>query len=224
MLQGLNRLPLFWIVNISRSEELADKWREPFQLRTLSLSLFLVELVKSTLKMSSTEDDSVASLFHALEHKRNEIINSTQADQDTNPGLSAHDSTDSEWLKLYDPDSQRFYYANTRTNVTQWEVPVELMENTLVDSISYSASFNSKTGAISEVGEQGYFEKRGRPSDREGRQMSAFFDLSTFEQNRIEAAEKKRKLQTSGIDWKKYKEEKKKKRFRLKNSWLYEDE
>ena len=177
--------------------------------------------------MASDKEDSVASLFDALETKRNEII-STNSDSTKVGGeegtAKSNQSSGSSWIKLFDPNSQRYYYANVHTNATQWEIPLDFTESNLLDSISYSASFNSKTGAISEVGELGFFEKRGRPTDREGRQMSAFFDLSTFEQNRAEAAEKKRKLQTSGIDWKKYKEEKKKKRFRLKNSWLYEDE
>ena len=178
--------------------------------------------------MTSEKEDSIASLFDALESKRNEIVSaatsdSVQTGSQTGTAMSTQ-SVGSSWLKLFDPNSQRFYYANVHTNATQWEAPADFSESNLVDSISYSASFNSKTGAISEVGELGYYEKRGRPTDREGRQMSAFFDLNTFEQNRAEAAEKKRKLQTSGIDWKKYKEEKKKKRFRLKNSWLYEDE
>ena len=177
--------------------------------------------------MASEKEDSVASLFDALESKRNEIVSATADSVQSSNQVGTTmlgQSSGSSWIKLFDPNSQRFYYANVHSNATQWEVPLDFTENNLVDSISYSASFNSKTGSISEVGELGYYEKRGRPTDREGRQMSAFFDLSTFEENRAEAAEKKRKLQNSGIDWKKYKEEKKKKRFRLKNSWLYEDE
>lgn len=62
--------------------------------------------------------------------------------------------------------------------------------------------------------------QKGRPDDRQGRQMSAFFDLSTLEKNREEAQRVKKQLQQAkNIDWRKYKEEKK--LMKLKRSWLY---
>ena len=139
-----------------------------------------------------------------------------------------------KYTKHFDEASQRYYYYNTETLTSQWDEPEDYSElvldslshpiNSLVESVPSVALFNSKSGAISSIGSQSYFEKQGRATDKEGRQLGVFFDMNTFEKNRAEAAEKKRKLQASGINWREYKEEKKKKRFRLKNSWLYEED
>ena len=52
------------------------------------------------------------------------------------------------------------------------------------------ASFNSKAGHF--IAADGtYWDKVGRPNDREGRQLSNFMDLSTLERNREEAKLKK---------------------------------
>ena len=61
----------------------------------------------------------------------------------------------------------------------------------------------------------------GRPDDREGRQMHNFFDINTLEQNRKEAEEKKKQLKN--VDWRKYKEDRKKRKRLMKERWLHED-
>jgi hypothetical protein len=54
--------------------------------------------------------------------------------------------------------------------------------------------------------------------------MSHFFDLSALEKNREEAKRIKEKLKrNNNIDWKKINAEKKAKRQKKKNQWLFED-
>ena len=51
--------------------------------------------------------------------------------------------------------------------------------------------------------------------------MHNFFDISTLEQNRKEAEEKKQKLKN--VDWRKYKEDRKKRKRLMKERWLHDD-
>jgi hypothetical protein len=170
----------------------------------------------------SAESNSLAALLDIIDSKKKELSSPVTIipPDDTRTQLPTI-----HWIKYFDPATQRDYYANALTQITQWERPDGYEDpSNLVDSISSNASFDVKTGSIRMIGTQSYFEKVGRASDRAGRQLETFFDMSTFEQNREDASEKKRKLQNSGIDWKQYKEDKKKKKFRMKNNWLYEND
>jgi hypothetical protein len=85
------------------------------------------------------------------------------------------------------------------------------------------ASFNSQNGRFANAGSETYYEKQGIPADREGRQMSHFFDISSLDENRRQAEQMKRdRQQMKGYDWKSYKEQKKAKRQKTRNAWLYE--
>ena len=54
--------------------------------------------------------------------------------------------------------------------------------------------------------------------------MSAFFDISTLEENRKEAKVKKDKLSSNkSIDWAELRQNKKKRKDKLRNQWLQED-
>ncbi len=64
----------------------------------------------------------------------------------------------------------------------------------------------------------------GRPSDKASRQLAAFVDLEELERNRQETKAKKAELHAQtknmNIDWKKVKEDKKKRKLQ---EWLKED-
>lgn len=141
------------------------------------------------------------------------------------------------WTRYYDTTSSRFYYYNSMTKVTQWEKPegyidTQLPSASLVpsatvtpSSTSYStiASFSTSNGAFAQSGHGTYWDSVNRPGDREGRQMSAFFDLNALDRNRQEARERQEQLRRSGIDWKAYKEEKKAEKRKRRNQWLLEE-
>lgn len=141
------------------------------------------------------------------------------------------------WTKLYDPNTGYYYYYNSKTMVSQWEKPEGFVEtdapppppswaplsSTVSADYIVQATFNKQTGRFSHTGTDSYFEHVGRAPDREGRQMSAFFDLSQLERNREEAKKKKQELLSSSIDWRQYKEDKKKKRQKIHNKWLYDE-
>ena len=104
-----------------------------------------------------------------------------------------------KWFKYYDTSSSKHYYHNIETQVTQWDVPedyVEPIHDTLSSNLSTAnntnisykstASFTNDKGVFSTSGEGSYWDKMNRPDDKAGRQMSAFFDISTLEQNREE--------------------------------------
>ena len=105
-----------------------------------------------------------------------------------------------KWFKYYDTSSSKHYYHNIETQVTQWDVPNDYVEPILTDTLlpsmhssnltntSYkaTASFTNDKGVFSTSGEGSYWDKVNRPDDKAGRQMSAFFDISTLEQNREE--------------------------------------
>lgn len=113
-----------------------------------------------------------------------------------------------DWIKHYDPTHAQFYYYNYKTGVTQWEQPEGFIEPIIITpppaqnlpitaeaASGYAATFNSRTGSFSSAGSKTYWENVGRPTDREGRQLSAFFNLSDLEKNRAEAKMKKKELQ-----------------------------
>ena len=79
-------------------------------------------------------------------------------------------------------------------------------------SSDYSAAafFNKKTNRFQKV--ENHWESKGLPTDREGRQLSAFFDVEAYQQSRaIEKKPNKPKKQSAKY-WKKVKEEKKRKK------------
>ena len=142
------------------------------------------------------------------------------------------------WVKHDDPRSGKPYYYNILTNETCSEEPADYVEpssmpawqptetQTAHHGASYtdysaSASFNVNSGRFGFAGNGSYWERMGRPDDREGRQMHNFFDLSTLEQNRKEAEQKKQKLKN--VDWRKYKEESKKRKRLVRERWLHDD-
>ncbi|RHY00390.1 hypothetical protein DYB36_014380, partial [Aphanomyces astaci] len=85
------------------------------------------------------------------------------------------------------------------------------------------AHMNMLSGRFSGASGDQYFHKQNIPTDKAGRQLSNFFDLTAFEANRAEAKRLKDELKTKNIDWKKYNEDKKRKRHRVRNKWMYED-
>ena len=142
------------------------------------------------------------------------------------------------WVKHDDPRSGQSYYYNILTNETRWEEPADYVEpssmpawqpaegQTAQHGASYadysaSASFNTNSGRFDYSGDGSYWERMGRPDDREGRQMHNFFDISTLENNRKEAEEKKKQLKN--VDWRKYKEDRKKRKRLMKERWLHDD-
>lgn len=140
------------------------------------------------------------------------------------------------WSKLYDPNTGHFYYYNSRTFISQWEKPEGFVDSdvppppawatTSVSSsadLTVQATFNKQSGRFSHAGDGTYFERIGRSADREGRQMSAFFNMTDLQRNREVAKEKKKQLLSSSVDWRKYKEDKKKKRQKVQNKWLYDE-
>lgn len=113
-----------------------------------------------------------------------------------------------DWIKHFDPTHSLFYYYNYKTGVTQWEEPEGFIEPIIITpslaqnnpltaeaSNGYAATFNSRTGSFSSAGTNSYWESVGRPPDREGRQLSSFFNLTDLERNRAEAKMKKKELQ-----------------------------
>ncbi|RHY31652.1 hypothetical protein DYB32_003298 [Aphanomyces invadans] len=148
------------------------------------------------------------------------------------------------WQQHYDPKTQRYYYFDTKTNTTQWEPPSDgsavaaavggadwVPATTDADASVVSAQsdytvaahMNLLNGRFSGASGDQYFHKQNIPTDKAGRQLANFFDLTAFEANRAEAKRMKEALKTKNIDWKKYNEEKKRKRHRVRNKWMYED-
>lgn len=147
------------------------------------------------------------------------------------------------WTKYFDPKSAKFYYHNAQMNVTQWEAPSEgIIDTSFIAPVATAvgsssstamptassqyavrASFAASNGSFALPGEGTYWDKVGRPSDRAGRQMAAFFDVSDLERNREEAREKKARLQQSGVDWREYKEAKLQEKKKRRSEWLRDD-
>mmetsp|Transcript_17894 Transcript_17894/g.17964 ORF Transcript_17894/g.17964 Transcript_17894/m.17964 type:complete len:241 (+) Transcript_17894:53-775(+) len=163
--------------------------------------------------------------------------NDSAAESNISEADSAYD-----WSCQFDPVTNLNYYYNHRTGKSQWERPEGYIDSTVIasglsntstDQFNTSssneylsqASFNLQTGRFSQSGTSSYWDKVGRPGDREGRQMSAFFDIQDLDTNRIQAKEKKKEiLEKKNINWRQYKEERKKKRQKITNKWLYEDD
>ncbi|KAF4316862.1 hypothetical protein BBO99_00007720 [Phytophthora kernoviae] len=150
-----------------------------------------------------------------------------------------------EWQQHIDAQTQRYYYHNVVSGVTQWNkpdapivsgladwIPPEVPESgengagrKVVSGVNYvaQAKFNRLTGKYEQLGGDDYWRNAGVASDRAGRQMSHYFDMSEFEKNREEARRKKEQLKRKNIDWKKIAAEKKAKKQKQKNEWLYND-
>jgi hypothetical protein len=144
-----------------------------------------------------------------------------------------------KWIKIDDPMGRGSYYADAETGATQWEVPQDYndLEEILTNNsgtggeeqeqeerpvYSQAATFSTKSGRFDGLSGAGsHWERQGIPSDRESRQMSAYFDVSSLDENRKQALEKKRKLQQAkGINWKEIASERKKMKAKRKNAWL----
>ncbi|GMF59478.1 unnamed protein product [Phytophthora fragariaefolia] len=150
-----------------------------------------------------------------------------------------------EWQQHVDAQTQRYYYHNVVTGVTQWNkpdapivsgladwIPPEVPEANMpqarqktVSGVNYvaQAKFNRLTGKYEQLGEDEYWQNAGMASDRAGRQMSHFFDMTELEKNREEARRRKEQLKRRHIDWKKISAEKKAKKQKQRNEWLYTD-
>ncbi|KAK1948343.1 WW domain-binding protein 4 [Phytophthora citrophthora] len=151
-----------------------------------------------------------------------------------------------EWQQHIDAQTQRYYYHNVATGVTQWNkpdaaivsgladwIPPEVPESDstgagqkkTVSGVNYiaQAKFNRLTGKYEQLGGDDYWQNAGIASDRAGRQMSHFFDMSELEKNREEAVRRKEQLKRKNIDWKKISAEKKAKKQKQRNEWLYTD-
>lgn len=85
------------------------------------------------------------------------------------------------------------------------------------------AKFNRLTGKYEQLGGDDYWQNAGIAPDRAGRQMSHFFDMTELEKNREEARRRKEQLKRKNIDWKKITAEKKAKKQKQRNEWLYTD-
>jgi len=94
-----------------------------------------------------------------------------------------------------------------------------------VSGVNYvaRAKFNRLTGKYEQLGSDEYWLNAGIAPDRAGRQMSHFFDMNELEKNREEARRRKEQLKRKHIDWKKISAEKKAKKQKQKNEWLYTD-
>jgi hypothetical protein len=94
-----------------------------------------------------------------------------------------------------------------------------------VSGINYvaRAKFNRLTGKYEQHDNDEYWNSVGAPSDRAGRQMSHFFDMTALEKNREEARRKTEALKRKNINWKKVAAEKKAKKQKQKNEWIYTD-
>lgn len=150
-----------------------------------------------------------------------------------------------EWQQHVDPQTQRYYYHNVNTGVTQWNkpdapiisgladwIPPEIPDSnsTAADTKTTSganyvarAKFNRLTGKYEQLGGDDYWQNAGIASDRAGRQMSHFFDVTELEKNREEARRRKEQLKRKNIDWKKITAEKKAKKQKQRNEWLFVD-
>ncbi|CAI5747345.1 unnamed protein product [Peronospora destructor] len=149
-----------------------------------------------------------------------------------------------EWQQHIDAQTQRYYYHNVVTGATQWNepdapiisglanwIPPEVPESDstgtgkTVLGVNYvaRAKFNRLTGKYEQLGGDDYWQNAGIAADRAGRQMSHFFDMTELEKNREEAVRRKEQLKRKNIDWKKIMAEKKAKKQKQKNEWLFTD-
>ena len=95
----------------------------------------------------------------------------------------------------------------------------------LVDGVHYTTvgKLNRVTGKYEKFGGQDYWDAVGIAPDRAGRQMSQFFDITQLEENRKKAVLIKEQLKRKNINWKKVNAEKKAKKQKRNNKWLFED-
>ena len=138
------------------------------------------------------------------------------------------------WCQYCDNTSGKFYYYNLVNKITQWEKPKNFIEPIIIptqpvqsSSLSYfdcTASFNTKNGSFQSSSETDHWETTGKSSDRATRQMSAFFDVSKFDENREQAKKIREDLKKSNIDWKKYSADKKLEKRKRNNEWLMKDD
>ncbi|CAH0515331.1 unnamed protein product [Peronospora belbahrii] len=149
-----------------------------------------------------------------------------------------------EWQQHIDAQTQRYYYHNMVTGATQWNkpdapivsglanwIPPEVPESNstgrdkTISGVNYvaRAKFNRLTGKYEQLGGDDYWQNVGIASDRAGRQMSHFFDMTGLEKNREEALRRKEELKRKNIDWKKITAEKKAKKQKQRNAWLLTD-
>ncbi|KAE8910939.1 hypothetical protein PF005_g1702 [Phytophthora fragariae] len=160
-------------------------------------------------------------------------------------GADALRTAKAEWQQHVDAQTQRYYYHNAVTGVTQWNkpdapivsgladwIPPEVAESDTtgagqktVSGVNYvaRAKFNRLTGKYEQLGGDEYWQNAGIAPDRAGRQMSHFFDMTELEKNREEARRRKEQLKRKNIDWKKITAEKKAKKQKQRNEWLYTD-
>jgi WW domain len=144
------------------------------------------------------------------------------------------DSCPYNWTEYFDPNTNKPYYYNLISKRTQWEKPVGYSSTLSITAPnqpedastlnSFKATFNRKTGAFGTASDLSYWETVGRPTDREGRQMSAFFDISSLDSNRQQAASIKEKLANSNIDWRAYRDKKKSDKHSKNKEWLLKDD
>ncbi|OWY94051.1 hypothetical protein PHMEG_00036332 [Phytophthora megakarya] len=161
------------------------------------------------------------------------------------PSTVASTTSKAEWQQHIDSQTQRYYYHNVVTGVTQWNkpdapivsgladwIPPEVSEPESTDTkqktvsgVNYvaQAKFNRVTGKYEQLGGDDYWQNVGVAPDREGRQMSHFFDMNELEKNREEAQRRKEQLKRKNIDWKKRTAEKKAKKQKQRNEWLFID-
>ncbi|KAG6610114.1 WW domain-binding protein 4 [Phytophthora cinnamomi] len=176
------------------------------------------------------------------------IDSSTPSAASTVDGDGAADAprtAKAEWQQHVDAQTQRYYYHNVVTGVTQWNkpdapivsgladwIPPEVSEpdttgarQKIVSGVNYvaRAKFNRLTGKYEQLGGDEYWQNAGIAPDRAGRQMSHFFDMTELEKNREEARRRKEQLKRRNIDWKKITAEKKAKKQKQRNEWLYTD-
>lgn len=181
-------------------------------------------------KRKAEEAEEAAEPVEEEEEKAPVVVNEHVAR--LNALLDSAPAAKVEWKKYWDETQQKYYYFNSKTQKTQWEVPEEAnwlpsSEETTQDKFmdyTTAAKFNRVTGRFDALGGEEYFAKAGIPTDRAGRQMSAFFNMTEFEKNREEYKRKKLQLQTTkSIDWKKYNAQKKAQKRKRQNQWLFED-
>ncbi|GLD91545.1 hypothetical protein PINS_up000078 [Pythium insidiosum] len=174
-------------------------------------------------------------------------VSSTSDDDSDAPTAATAPTTRPEWEQHVDPHSQRYYYHNIVTGVTQWQRPegpivsaladwippeaptdddhAERRHQPTVSGVNYvaTAKFNRLTGKYEQLGGDEYWQSMGVATDREGRQMGHFFDTSQLEKNREEAKRIKEALKRKNVDWKKVAAEKKARKQKKQNEWLFQD-
>mmetsp|Transcript_22842 Transcript_22842/g.68582 ORF Transcript_22842/g.68582 Transcript_22842/m.68582 type:complete len:222 (+) Transcript_22842:156-821(+) len=134
------------------------------------------------------------------------------------------------WVKHSDPNSGVPYFVNTETNETTWDPPAGGFVDATAKAgpaaaaanpYGQSATFNKATGRFEMADGANYWDSVGRPRDRDGRMMDAYFDVNTLDANRKEAERMKKKHKK--YDWRKYKEAKKKEKMKRRVQALLTD-